>query len=153
MHDMASKGGYYCPIGFPLASDDGLFLVQPSISEYDKNKGYRFAITVQKGTQLSEKTAPFVPSQSMLVEYMKANQITKPINEWNAGYIVKMYVPYSKRLNLQQVVAAESIRSVSTRNGMKDLLEVHLISGVPKEGSIKLSLWGCDAHLMHGVLK
>jgi len=130
-----------------------MFIVKACLSDYDKAKGYRFVITTQKDVRISEDTVPSIPSQARLIAYLKDNGITKPLNEWNKGYTVKMYTPYHKKYNLQQVVAVESIRAVTTKNGMRDLLEVHLISGVPKEGSIKLSLWGDEAHLMHDILK
>ena len=153
MHDAASSGCFSCPVGLPNLSDSGLFLVKPCTSEYDKSKGYTFSITIQKGVYLSENTAPFIPSQSQLAAYCKDNGITKLINEWNRGYTIKMYVPYSKRYNLLQVVALEGLRAVSTKHGTKDLLETYLISGVQCEGTIKMSIWGEEARLMHGVLK
>ena len=152
-HEAACKRSNGCPVCFDITPDKGLFTVKPVISTYDINRGYDMLITLTKGVPLVEGTAPFVPDQIMISEYLKKKGIMKAFRHWALGYVPKMYMPYAKAYNLQKIVFVKEVTIKDTRNGPLELLEATFICGIPGAGNITLSLWGQNALSMHATLR
>lgn len=132
-----------CPIAFMTSLSDGIFHIRPCTSDYDKTQGYHYIIGLSKNVSLTNETAPYIPNAKCISSYMHQRGITVQPNLWGVGYQHKMYVPFPAGYNLQKIVNVSDIRQVTTKQqGLKDVVDIYAVCGVPNSGEIKMTFWG-----------